>query len=62
MQVELKELLETVAGGVWCQQGNDFNSFRQCAFCCRSPESEHRSTCPVLVARGLLENSKHIEI
>ena len=62
MQAELKELLETVAGGVWCQQSNDFYSYSQCAFCSRSPESEHEPYCPVIVARGLLERWQEVDI
>jgi hypothetical protein len=62
MKAELKELLETVAGGVWCQQSNDFYSYSQCAFCWQSPESEHEPTCPVVVARSLLEKLQEIDM
>lgn len=56
MNDNTRRVLERVAEGVWCQQTNDFFAWSQCAFCSRSPQSDHDNDCPTLLARKELDN------
>jgi len=58
---KVREVLETVAQGVWCQQtqtsreGHIIGVFSQCAFCYVAPHSLHDKDCPVMLAREVLD-------
>jgi len=55
MDDNLKKLLETLSEGVWNTRETSIGTFRQCSFCCVSPENQHKKDCPVRSAKKILK-------
>lgn len=52
----LNTIIDSLSYGVPCHGIGGVNGPKQCAFCCRSTESEHMAWCAVTLAREIKEN------